>query len=74
MVNHELHASHTCFACENMMPWTGDVFGGVIISHGNEIDATVSVTGIKGNFVELSVQAQCPECGAVNQFKVLHQK
>lgn len=56
------------------MPWTGDIFGNLIISHGNEVDATVSVTGVKDDHVELAVQVQCPECGAVNQFKVLHHR
>ncbi|MFB5190097.1 hypothetical protein [Alicyclobacillus fastidiosus] len=74
MINHELHASHTCFACDHNFPWTGDVFGNVIITHGNEVDATISVSAQQGDYVECAVQLQCPECGAVNQFKVLHHR
>ncbi|MFD1676903.1 hypothetical protein [Alicyclobacillus fodiniaquatilis] len=74
MVNHELHSSHTCFACGHTMPWTGNIFGSLTIAHGNEIDATISVTGEKDDHVELAIQVQCPECGAVNQFKAMHHK
>ncbi|GMA59852.1 hypothetical protein NZD89_09870 [Alicyclobacillus fastidiosus] len=74
MINHEIHASHKCFVCDHNIPWTGDVFGNVIISHGNEVDATIAVSAQQGDYVECSVQLQCPECGGVNQFKVLHHR
>lgn len=74
MVNHEIHATHTCFACSHLMSWTGDIFGGILVTHGNEIDATITLTGEKGDFVEMDIQLQCPECGSVNQFKGYHHK
>ncbi len=69
-----IHASHTCYACGRPIAWVGNVFGGLTVSHGNEVDATVCVskgTNQSGQ-VELAIQLQCPECKAVNQFKALH--
>lgn len=75
MLNDELHAIHSCYICGHTMGWVGHIFGGLTISHGNEVDATVSVSKEKNELsqVELAIQLQCPECGSINQFHVLHQ-
>lgn len=74
MLDDELHATHTCYICDHSMAWVGNVFGGLTISHGNEINATVAVSKEENgqNQVELAIQLQCPECGSINQFHVLH--
>jgi len=70
----EIHAYHTCFACGHVIPFAGHMFGGIVLSHGNEVDATVTVTGAKGPYVEMSIQLQCPRCHAVNSFTALHHR
>jgi hypothetical protein len=74
MLNDELHAIHNCYICGHIVPWVGHIFGGITISHGNETDATVSVSKKRNaeHQVELAIQLQCPECGSINQFNVLH--
>jgi hypothetical protein len=69
-----IHATHTCYACGRPVAWVGDMFGKLTVSHGNEVDATVCVSkgANQSGQVELSVQFQCPDCHAVNQFKALH--
>ncbi|WP_245630082.1 hypothetical protein [Alicyclobacillus acidiphilus] len=74
MHNHEIHASHTCFACGHTMGWAGDIYGGIVVAHGNEVGADVSVIGSDPTYVHMAIQLQCPECGAVNQFKGRHPK
>ncbi len=70
-----IHAGHTCFACGHVIAWAGNLFGGLTVSHGSEVDATICVSQSANPYgqVELSVQLQCSKCKAVNQFKVLHQ-
>ena len=70
----EIHAYHTCFACGHVMPFAGHMFGGIVVSHGNEVDATITVTGAKGPYIEMSVELQCPRCHAVNSFTALHHR
>jgi len=70
----EIHAYHTCFACGHVIPFAGHMFGGIVLSHGNEIDATITVTGAKGPYIEMSIQLQCPRCHAVNSFTALHHR
>ena len=69
-----IHATHHCFICNRIIPWVGNVFGELTVSHGNEVDATITTSKAanQAGQVELGIQLQCPECGAVNQFKVLH--
>ncbi|GLG02229.1 hypothetical protein Alches_22700 [Alicyclobacillus hesperidum subsp. aegles] len=73
-MENEIHATHTCYACGHIMPFAGHIFGGIVVAHGNEVDATISVTGTTSNYVEMAIELQCPKCNAINQFKALHPK
>lgn len=71
---HTVHASHSCYVCQKLIPWVGDVVGDLTISHGQEVHAEIAV--VKGRNaqgqVELGISLQCPHCGVINRFEALH--
>ncbi|MCL6593764.1 MAG: hypothetical protein K6T31_07285 [Alicyclobacillus sp.] len=65
---------HTCYLCQSPVSWVGHVRGGLVVSHGTETHADIVLSKARNpqNQVGLSVQLQCPRCGAVNQFETQH--
>ncbi|MDP9727283.1 hypothetical protein ACOJUR_11840 [Alicyclobacillus tolerans] len=70
----DIHAFHTCYVCRHPIAWVGNLCGEWTVGHGRDIHATLTVAGDldEQGYLPIGVQLQCPECGAVNQFKAKH--
>lgn len=74
MHNHEIHSSHNCFACGHTIGWAGNVYDGIVVSHGEEVEAAITLIGSDDSYVHMAIQLECPECGAENRFQGRHLK
>jgi len=66
--------SHCCYVCNNPMIWSANFLGRMVISHGTEVlaEAIVSEKDDSQNQLTLGIHLQCPDCGALNQFRHQH--
>jgi hypothetical protein len=63
-----VRGSNACHVCQHPIAWAGNIFGGLVVAHGSEVSAEVTVVGKTGNMIDLGVQIQCEACNAINQF------
>jgi hypothetical protein len=64
-----VRGTDACYVCGHPISWAGNMFGGLVVAHGTELIAEVTVVGKNGDQVDLGVQIQCVECNAINQFQ-----